>query len=463
VIEEVEMEDLAGFVPDRIRIEHFDNLIKAHKITLRPPQLDLGWRIIRSVVENKGEEILAIFARQSGKTEAIADTAFFLAITLPSVYRLSSWVDSGFRVGIFAPKKEQADICFNRLKERFDQGFAKDLLSIEVTINNGNTIKLSNGSVIHSSTGSKTATIEGYTYDLVFIEEAQDVDDVRLLKSIFPMLSATNGTRVLVGTATPERKGYFYRRLKRSRSKMVVPCTDVFPFSEKYRIYVEKEKKNLGEGSDAFRSQYLLEWPSTDSGFVQEEELYALRIGHVVKSSTERCYYGIDVGKARDLTIVTVIREDGKVLNWLELAGENYNDQKDAIVAFLKDYPNLISGYIDANGPGEPLYDFLRGADPKIRVSLSPFETNLPHKSEGYILLRQKILNREISYPSDEIVSRYKFENEMLDLEKSYQGNLMRVSGPKKGHDDYPDSCMLATMAMIQRKPTYMGYTSIKR
>ena len=455
------MED---FIPMNIRIEHFRDYNRAVGIDLRPYQLDFGWMIIKSVVRNAGEEILASWARQSGKTETVAAVSYFLASCLPTVYKMKPYVDRGVKIGIFAPKKEQADISFNRTKEKFAEGVIEDLLGLSVEINNGNTFLISNKSVIHCSTGSKKATVEGYTFDLVFIEEAEDFYDLRLKKSIFPMLSATNGTRVLIGTPTPERKGYFYERLKHSKKKFLLDYTEAVAYSDKYRNFIEKEKKALGENSDEFRSQYLLEWPSSNLSFIEDVQLFKIRGGRIEESCSKPCSYGIDVGEVVDPSIITVMC-DGRILNWLELSTEEYKKQRDLITAFLSSY-RLESGYIDANGPGRPLYSFLCES-PEIKKTLRPFDVNLQSKSEGYSLLRQELLRDDcpLSYPSDECVSRFKFENEVLALEKTQVGKIMKISKPKgkKYHDDYPDSWMLAFLAGKEKRKAYSGYGVLKR
>ena len=72
-------------------------------------QTQFSKRIIRSVLENDGAEITALFARQSGKTETIAITVGGLMIILPQLANMPMFADDprlnmfkdGFWVGIF--------------------------------------------------------------------------------------------------------------------------------------------------------------------------------------------------------------------------------------------------------------------------------------------------------------------------------------------------------------------------
>ena len=93
---------------------------------LYPYQTQFSKRIIRSVLENDGAEITALFSRQSGKTETVSVTVGGLMIILPQLANMPMFADDprftmfkdGFWVGIFAPSKRQAEITYGRMKSR---------------------------------------------------------------------------------------------------------------------------------------------------------------------------------------------------------------------------------------------------------------------------------------------------------------------------------------------------------
>jgi len=139
------------------------------------------------------------------------------------------------------------------------------------------------------------------------------------------MLAETNGTLVLVGTSTPERRGYFYKALKRTdyRSKRLfkVPYYEAMKYSKDYAKYVKKYKKKLGEHSDSFRTQFLLDWVGERTYFTSIEELRKCSAESKASAhDDEEVFAGIDVGKANDSTVVTLLRTNGtkfEILNWL--------------------------------------------------------------------------------------------------------------------------------------------------
>jgi hypothetical protein len=105
-------------------------------ILFYPYQEQYSKRIVRSVLENDGAEITALFSRQSGKSETIATTVGGMMILLPKLANMPMFADDprlqmfkdGFWVGIFAPSQRQAQITYNRMRARLQSKAAKAVL-----------------------------------------------------------------------------------------------------------------------------------------------------------------------------------------------------------------------------------------------------------------------------------------------------------------------------------------------
>jgi len=432
-------------------------------IELRPYQVELGWKIIESVIERKAEEIFALQSRQSGKTETIACVSYFLAV-LPSIYKAFIDRDQKIRIGIFGPKKEQADIAFERVKERvYGTGFMRDFFGIEVLSDNQRTLRLSNGSIIRSSTASYQSNIEGFTFDLVIVEKAQDGDETRLTKSIFPMTSATGGTRVLLGTPTFEGSGYFYEQVTKHPNKVfVVDWREAGKYSSHYRSFVKKEMRRLGVGSDAFRSQYELEWIVGDRAILTPEQLYRMRDGsRSYREFNKRCYVGIDVAKHRASTVVTVISDEQKnlfrILNWLELRGLPYETQATQIRNFLSNY-RVERGYIDVFGPGEAFFEMLK------LDYLRPLKPERYRLNELWRNLLYALGQNYMRYPADECDERFEFERQMLRLQRQIRGGYLQCKAPRgiRESDDYCHSLAYAYYAIERDRGKYCEVSCIE-
>ena len=244
-------------------------------------QTQFSKRIIRSVLENDGAEITALFSRQSGKTETIAITVGGLMIILPEFANMPMFADDprlsmfkdGFWVGIFAPSQRQAQITYNRMKARLQCKESVAVLNdpdfrLEFTTSNGQTVALSNGSFCTAISASDGSNIEGESFKFIICEECQDISNYKIQKSIHPMGAAYNATICKIGTATTF-KGDFYEAIQRNkkeyeqgklrlRNHFEYNYKVVMKYNPKYAKYIEREKRSLGETSDAFRMSYCV-------------------------------------------------------------------------------------------------------------------------------------------------------------------------------------------------------------
>jgi len=108
----------------------FMNALVGHE--LHPYQMPLARRIIESVIINDGEEITALAARQSGKSETIANTVATLMVLLPRLAKmypdLLGQFKDGIWVGMFAPVEGQVETLFGRTVNRLTSERAQEIM-----------------------------------------------------------------------------------------------------------------------------------------------------------------------------------------------------------------------------------------------------------------------------------------------------------------------------------------------
>ena len=470
-------------------------------------QTQFSKRIIRSVLENDGAEITALFARQSGKTETIAITVGGLMIILPQLANMPMFADDprlqmfkdGFWVGIFAPSQRQAQITYRRMKSRIQ---CKESLAIledpdfrlEFTTSNGQTVALSNGSFVTAISASDGSNIEGESFKFIICEEAQDISNYKIRKSIHPMGAAYNATICKIGTATTF-KGDFYEAIQRNkkdyeekrikiRNHFEYNYKVVQKYNPRYAKYVEREKRSLGENSDEFRMSYNLEWIISRGMFIDidefEESCGDTFLDRVDRDLQANHVGGIDVGggsdkksKDSDSTVVTIVEVDwdnpvlmessyneetqeeevylaynSYIKDWLEITPEiakDYEEQYAIIMDYLKNF-RMAKLVVDATRESS-LGQRIR-ANVKYEVELFVFSTK--SKSELYKNLDKEINSGRAKYPNSKETQKtkehQKFIQQMSDLQKGYSGSNLVVSHPDErgAHDDYPDSWALA-------------------
>lgn len=472
-----------------------------------PYQGQFSKRIIRSVLENDGAEITALFSRQSGKTETVAITVGGLMIILPQLANMPMFLDDprlqmfkdGFWVGIFAPSQRQAQTTYNRMRGRMQSKESQAVLQdpdfrLDFTTSNGQTVALSNGSFCTAISASDGSNIEGESFKFIICEECQDISNFKIRKSIHPMGAAYNATICKIGTATTY-KGDFYEAINRNkkeyedgkiriRNHFEYNYKVVMKYNPKYAKYVEREKRSLGETSDEFRMSYNLEWIISRGMFVDIEKLekecgdvYLERVSHDHKANHVA---GIDVGggssknrKDADSTIITIVEVDWNnpvlmessrdeetgedivylayntyIKDWLEISpeiAENYEEQYQIIMDYLRQF-RLSRVVIDATREAS--------LGQRIQANLSCevwlFTFSGKSKSEIYKHLQTEINTGRARFPMSSSVTESKeykkFAQQLAELQKSYSGSYLVVSHPDErgAHDDYPDSWALA-------------------
>lgn len=500
----------AGGISDTDLVNRLFNFCEAYSgVTLFPYQTQFSKRVIRSVLLNDGAEITALFSRQSGKTETISVTMGGLMIILPQLANMPMFANDkrlqmfkdGFWVGIFAPSKFQAQTTFDRIKGFMQSKTAQAVLEdpdfrLFFTTSNGQTVSLSNGSFVTAISASDRSNIESKSFMFLICEEAQDISNFVIRKSIHPMGAFYNASKCKIGTATTY-KGDFYEAIERNKkeySEGKVKIKAHFEYNYKvvqkynprYANYIRGEKRSLGETSDEFRMSYNLEWIISRGMFIDYEEVeencgekYLERVSS--DKQANHCA-GIDIGggssksKDADSTVITIVEVDWNkpvimesrineetkeneiylayntyIKDWYEISpeiAEDYEEQFSLIMEYLKLF-RIARVYIDSTRESS----LAQRIKANVPYEVVPFVFTSKSKSEMYKFLLSEIKTGRARIPMGKKTVKTKeylsFADQLSALQKTYSGTNLVVSHPdiRGAHDDYPDSWGLAVYA----------------
>ena len=452
-------------------------------LPLRVYQKPLARRMFESFIIDDSAEITALFSRQSGKSQTIAAVVATSMIMLPRLAKVyPTWLDKferGVWVGAFAPVDYQALILYKRVVGILTSEHAKEFMAHpeineRVVGGKGNEISLKNcGSLCHRTTCHPRATIEGATYHVILIDEAQEGDNRTIKKSVLPMGADTNATVVLTGTCDYV-KNFFYDSIQSNkRASLIrgrtrqdhyeVNWREVAKVAPRYARYVKRQALKLGENSDEFKLSYELLWLLEQGMFTTQEKFAELEdrtMQSVVAAyNGSPVCVGIDCARKKDRTIVTVVWVrwgapdaagflEHRVLNWLDLEATEWETQYWKIKEFLDNY-RIYKVAVDGGGLGDVVINRLRHIMPYIEfveASDSPAEQSGRWKN-----LKQLMDRHLIKWPGGAKVKQRKtfrrFRQEMCDLLMEYKtGGVIKCAAPEEehAHDDYPDSLAMA-------------------
>jgi hypothetical protein len=481
--EDDEVDELTqGFV-DRLvdKMMTFMDVLVGH--SLHPYQTPFARRLMESVIIGDGKEITALASRQSGKSETIANTVATLMVLLPRLSKmypdLLGKFKDGIWVGLFAPTEGQAETLFGRTVNRLTSPRALEILGDaeidDVAAKIGGVTKMirlkNSGSTITMMTANPRAKIESKTFHLIVIDECQEADDFVVNKSIAPMMAYYAGTMVKTGTPTT-KKNDFYKSIQLNKRQQTGRRSkqnhfqwdwrDVAKVNSDYGKFIKKEMLRIGEDSDEFQMSYNCKWLLERGMFVTSNTMDDL--GDTSQELVKVWHktpvvVGIDPARKMDSTVVTVVwvdwdRPDAfgyfdhRVLNWLELQGDDWEEQYFQIVNFLSNYDVLAIG-VDANGVGDAVAQRLKllmGRAEVVALTSSPTE-----QSKRFKHLQALIQRQCLSFPAHAKTRRLRvwkrFYQQMIDAEVKYKGPNFSVAAPDEAyaHDDFVDSLAIAT------------------
>jgi hypothetical protein len=480
--EEVEEDELTKEFVNKLidKIMSFMVVLVGHD--LHPYQKPLARRVIESVVINDGEEITALASRQSGKTETVSDVLATLMVILPLLAKLYPDLLGKFKdglwVGMFAPTESQAETLFGRTVTRLTSERALEVLGDpeidDSTKRVGGVTRqiklMRSGSTITMMTANPRAKIESKSFHVIVIDECQEADDFTVSKSISPMLAYYAGTMIKTGTPTTS-KNNFYRAIQLNKRKATGrgakqnhfqwDWKDVSKVNPDYQKFIKKEMLRIGEESDEFQMSYNCKWLLERGMFVSSsvmDELGDTSQELVKVWHKTPVVVGIDPARKMDSTVVTVVWVDWdrpdefgyfdhRVLNWLELQGDDWEEQYFQIVNFLSNYDVLAIG-VDANGVGDAVAQRLKILLP--RAEVMPLTSSPTEQSKRFKHLQSLIQRRAITYPNHAKTRRLRvhkrFIQQMTDAEVHFKGPNFSVAAPKEtyAHDDFVDSLAIA-------------------
>lgn len=484
-------------------------------LSLYKYQEEAVYAIIYSVITFSGDVKTMLFSRQSGKSEAMAFVVDTLCVLLPALAKVIPDLEqfsTGFRVGLFAPQSDQVVTTYSRAMTRINSANAELVLTdpdIDVYLESSARLELSNGSYLAGQVASKQSKIESKTYDMVIVEEAQDVDDLIVSKSIEPMLSSTAGTLIKVGT-TGMVKNHFYYEIQHNRQsdrKLKDPRTrnhfeydykriiadrreqydkDHKRFHLNYEADIMRKKERWGEDSQAFKLAYALIWDLESGMLLTDKEFNGIinrKLGLQMPSYTDYVVAGLDIAKAPAETVLTIGRvfkgEDvfekpyKQVLAWVALGGLDYEAQHHAIMDCIVEF-NISTIFADYTGVGKAVVDRLMYACGEY-VNIVPYTFTAQSKSDMWFNFVSEIQTRHLIVPANKKVRSstefMKFEEQMKNCQKYFNGSYMVCEKSEGYFDDFVDSAALMCLAAneeqqveeemeVMDNPLYGGITS---
>jgi hypothetical protein len=373
---------------------------------LRGYQQVVARRIVDSVLQGRGDSLVVIYPRQSGKNEVQAQVEAFL------LARLSPY--DADMVKASPTWKPQSQLAMHRLERVLERNKA--------TCNRwkkeaGYIYRFRRARLTFLSGQPETNVVGATANTLLQCDEAQDVRISKWDKDFAPMAASTNATRVFWGTAWTS-KTLLARELRAAqqaerqddrRRVFIIDAQDVAAEVPAYGEFVAQQVAKLGRNHPMVRTQYYSEEIDSQGGMFppqrrglmkgdhprvfepRRDGFYALLVDVAGQAESGSLQLELFADPGRDSTALTVVEVDLSTLEDEMLQAPTYRvvdrrawvgTKHAALYGQLKglaEHWNVVYVVIDATGVGEGLASFLERALPG---KVIPFKFTAKSKSD---------------------------------------------------------------------------------
>ena len=295
------------------------------------------------------------------------------------------------------------------------------------------TIHFPNEGTVEFFTGERLDNLRGRKFHLVVIDEASFISDLQdgWLNSIRPTLTDYQGRALFL--STPRGKNYFYSLYMKGGQR----DWESFKFTTYDNPYILTSEINDAKAqlpNTVFEQEYMAN--------PMENAANPFGAEHINKctcnlSLNEPMFYGIDLAKSFDWTVIIGLDSEGKVC-YFERFQKDWLQTKETIKQIRK-HKHI---FIDSTGVGDAIVEDLQ----KYFNDMTGFKYTSTSKQQLMESLASSIHKKEIGFPEGAI------KDELEIFEYLFTSTGVRYSAPAGFHDDCVNALALANKCKIENR-----------
>jgi phage terminase large subunit-like protein len=295
-------------------------------------------------------------------------------------------------------------------------------------------IKLPNGSTIQFFSAERYDNIRGFTFDYLVCDEFAFMAE-QAWSEVLRATVLVKGKKVLL-ISTPKGKNHFYNLFN-------LDGTNHQYKSFKMSSYDGLASKEEIDGArytlpeNVFKQEYLAEFVDNGSGVFRDILINNQPAG------SGRYYAGIDLGRADDYTVITVLNERGQMVECQRYRHNTWDNICNNLLSVLNKWKP--KAFIEVNSIGDVIFEQLKN---KYR-DVEPFTTTSKTKNDAIEALQVAIQNKEFSSLDIDWLRK---EFDLFTYEYNHKTRSIKYSAPNGFHDDGVVSCAIAYQAFKNLK-----------
>ena len=388
---------------------------------------------VKVIEKEEHKYITIVVSRQSGKTTLLSNLICKYGIETPNQVLL--WVSP-----TFSQCRKVSDDIYKAIKDS----------NLVQSYNRSNyELVLTNGSKMLFRSTEREQNLRGYSCDYIFCDEAAYFANNVYDEILRPMILVKG--KKLIMASTPKNKNFFYNLHLRGLSPEYPTYATIQASSYMNTLISQDEvleaKKTLPD--HIFKAEYLAEFVDDGGTVFTDIDRYCILEEYGQRKG--KLYAGLDLGRAEDYTVLTILNEDGEVVDIYRDRQKPWEILVSNILVYLRKYQPILQ--VEINSIGDVIYEMLK----KKYSKTYPFQTNTHSKQNiiedlilglnlGKISLPSKTLNEDLY-------------NELQTFTYTYSPSTRNVKyeGKKGFYDDMIMSLAIGynTMKSKQTSGTY--------
>jgi hypothetical protein len=294
-------------------------------------------------------------------------------------------------------------------------------------------IHFPNMGTVEFFTGERLDNLRGRKFHLVVIDEASFISDLQdgWLNSIRPTLTDYQGRALFL--STPRGKNYFYSLYMKGGQR----DWESFKFTTYDNPYIKTSEINDAKAQlpkAVFEQEYMANPMENAANPFGAEHINKCTVN---LSYNEPMYFGIDLAKSFDWTVIVGLDSNGNVSHF-ERFQKDWLQTKETIKQIRK-HKHI---FIDSTGVGDAIVEDLQ----KHFNDMTGFKYTSTSKQQLMESLASSIHKKEIGFPEGAI------KDELEIFEYLFTSTGVRYSAPSGFHDDCVNALALANKCRIENR-----------
>jgi len=407
------------------------------------------------------KRIVAVFCRQSGKTETTSKVAIMLAMR-----------KKRGDVLIFAPTDRQTGLMSAKIRLSLMQ-MPRDL-DFKLVKSNQRSFYFNNGrAIICETTGDSGETIRGYTAGDIILEEAGSIKDSIVNDVIMPMGNTTDPTIIKIGT--PRGKNHFFE--SSINTKWALHQYD-YTHPVRTGLMSQEYIDNIRESIpfDSFNTEYGAQFIEDQDAYFKYDLIEACKDASLswdAEPMADWVYYmGCDIARlGQDSTCLIVVgvdkQQNARVVKIRELQHLTLDVTMDKIEELMLKY-KCKRVFIDETGLGAGVSDVLakkynpvkiptgqmiRGFKPTLELTdrIVGVKFTIQSKLDMYSNLKTLMSRNKLKYGvHPKLIAQLRdFRYELTENQN------VKLHHSEYGHDDFTDALVLACKEANVKRPGF--------